>query len=760
MLTSGRATGEGTLRPDRSSAVVPMLDIRAFGYILRRRARLIATVIAGIMAAVVIGVVLATPRYSATAILIVDPRQQRVLQSEAVLSGIGQDTAAIESQVEILQSTAIAKSVIDQLGLAADPEFVRDSLLGRVAGFVRSVLGFKQEVASQDKAERLMTRFSDNLLVSRRGLTYVLEVRYRSERADKAARIANAVAAAYILDQTAAKDAATRQAAGWLNERLGELRRRVAEAERAVATYKAQYNIVDAGEGRTLGDRQVSELNQQLILARARTAEARARLDQVGKATAATVGSGAIPEALLSPVIANLRGQYAEAARREAETTSTFGPRHPAVATSRAQMNDIRLQIEREIARITAGIRNEFEVAQSRERSLDKSLSDLKTQSGVTGQAAVKLRELEREAQASRTLLEQTLLRFRETSEQEGLQRPDARVLSPASPPLKASEPKTMLVLLAGLIGSVVAGAGAAGIAESLSRGFRTTRELEDSLAIPVLGHLPLIGSWQPVRREPRRRITSASREARSARPDRKAVPATRHLARYGVDQPLTPFGEALRTVRNRIARESEGRPQILAVLSAVPNEGKSTVAINLAHSFAKSGLATLLIDVDVRKPGLPQDASAPGLMQMLDGSTGSDHPVFVDPVSGLNMLPLGHVEDVAAASELISGPAMKSLLERLRERFHVVVLDSPPLLPFVDGRTLLDHADAGVFVVAWNSTDADAANAALDLIGPSIRKIAGVVLNKVDLRAQRFYDYDYSYGQNYGQMEQSVSAA
>lgn len=729
-----------------------LVDLRAFWNLLRRRLRLIATVAAAILTLVVIWLILSTPRFTATAVLIVDHRQQRVLPSEAVLAGIGSDAAAVESQVEVIQSTAIARAVITKLGLMEDSEFTKPSLVERVVGTVRDVVGMApRDLSKEEREDRVLAKFEDRLRVARRGLTYVLEIRFTAEKAERSAAIANAVAAAYLADQSSAKLNATSQAADFLNDRLGELRRRVSDAERAVATYKAQNNIVDAGEGRTLADRQITELNQQLIAARARSAEARARLDQVGKTNVAAVGSGAIPEALLSPVVSNLRAQYAEAARREAEILSTLGPRHPAVSTARAQLADIRMQIEREIARVTTGVRNEFDVAQSRERTLEKNLADLKVLSGSAGQASVRLRELEREAQASRTLLEQALLRFRETTEQEGLQRPDARVLSPAATPLKPSEPKTALILLAGIVGSLIGGIGAAGIAESLSRGYRTARDVESSLAIPVLGHLPLIGSWDTGRRKLRGPAVPVRVAGRPEAGDRIPAGRTRSLARYGVDQPLSPFGEALRTVRMRLATDAGGRSQVLAIVSSVPNEGKSTVAVNLAHSFAKSGLSTILVDVDVRNPGVfgAGGREGPGLIQVLESGGSARHQMSVDPVSGLHMMPLGRVDDVAAASELVTGPAMGPLVDKLRSRYQVVVLDAPPLLPFVDGRSLLDLADAGLFVVEWNRTDPESASAALDTIGPSVGKIAGILLNKVDLRAEGFHGYGY--GDAYG---------
>lgn len=710
-------------RPRASArpASAGVIDLPAVLDALRRRFWLIGGLAATAMAAVVLALALMTPRYTATAILIVDPRQQRVLSSEAVLSGIGADAAAVESQVEVLQSTSLARQVVEQLGLATDPELARPSLVERLSALV----GRPGDASEDARLRRVMARFADSLRVRRRGLTYVLEVGFVSEDPVKAARIAQAVAQNYMAEQTAAKRQAASDASGWLGERLDDLRRRVTEAERAIATYRSTNNIVAVGEGRTLDERQVAELNQQLIFARARTAEARARLDQVGKASAASVGAGAIPEALQSAVIGNLRGQVAELARREAEITSTLGPRHPNVGTMRAQTADLRGQIEREIARVSAGVRNEFEVAQSRERSLERSLSDLKVQSARADQAAVRLRELEREAQAARTQLEQSLQRFGETSDQAALQRPDARILSAATAPLKPSEPKTMLVLLLGAAGALMLGVGAAAFAESLSRGYRTPRDVEAALSLPVLARLPML---------PRRIALPLPGAARAA--------GSSGLSRYGVEQPLTAFGEAVRTVRRRLLN-GEGRSQVVVVASSLPDEGKSTVAVNLAHSFAKSGLRTLLIDADVRKPSLPSEDSA-GLVGLLAGGVPGERAVKLDRTTGLALLPVGPVADVAEAAELLGSPRMRALLDELRERFSVIILDAPPLLPVADTRELLDLADTALFVVEWNRTDPDSVGAALAAMAPNGHKVAGVLLNKVDARALPAYGYGY----------------
>lgn len=703
--------GQGSLLPRG------LLDVRGFWLFLRRRARLIGAVTAGALALAALALAVIPARYTATAVLLVDPRQQRVVQSEAVLSGIGADAAAVESQVEVIESTSLARRVVDDLRLPEDPGFTRVPVSERVATLLRETFGAaRPPETAEERHRRALARLKDNLKVQRRGLTYVIEVGFVAEDAQQAAKVANAVAAAYLADQASAKLEATTRASGWLDERLRELRTKLGAAEHAVARYKAEHNIVDAGEGRTLAERQLTELNQQLVLARARTAEVRSRLDQVRKTSASLGTAGSLPEALQSPVIANLRTQYAQAARGEAELTSTYGPLHPAIGTMKAQLADLRRQIDSEIARIAAGLRNEFESAQGREQSLEASVAALKRQSGTTDQAAVRLRELEREAQASRTLLEQFLLRFKETSEQQGLQTPDARIISPASAPLRRTSPQPGLVLAFGLVGGLVLGIGAATLAEGLARGFRTAREVEDALSLPVIGLLPRVG-------------------------------ASDDPTRLAIDRPLTPFGQGVRSIRMRV-RSTEGPTgsQVLLVASALAGEGKSTLAINLARVFARQGCTTLLIDADVRNPTLSQRlGKADGLLKVLR----EEHPVEplleTDPASGLRLLPLGTIDDVGSASELLTSDKVGPVLDRLRQDFEVIVLDGPALLSSVDGRQLLEHADLGLLVVAWAGTDRDNVAAALEAIGPNVNRMAGAVLNKVDLRRYRLYDHGRS---------------
>lgn len=723
---------------ERERSPAQLLDLRAFWLFLRRRARLIAGVTLLSLGLAALALMMIPPRYTATAVILVDPRQQRVVQSEAVLSGIGSDAAAVESQVEVLESTVLARRIIAALALDRDPEFSQPALLARAIERAREALGVPAAPDTPERVtERTVGNFADALKVRRRGLTYVLEVAFVSRDPEKSARIANALADAYLSDQLNAKLEATSRAADWLTERSEELRRRASGAERAVADFKAANNIVDTAEGKTLADRQIAELSQQLILARARTAETKSRLDQALKASRGPNALGNLPESLQSPVIANLRAQYAQLARTEADTAATFGNRHPTVTTVRAQVADLRRQIEAEIGRVAQGLRNEFEAAQSRERSLDASLGRLRQEAVEIGQASVRLRELERDAQATRALVEQFLLRAKETSEQENLQRADARILSPAAPPLRPSFPRPLLLLALAGAGGLVLGLGLAALLESASRTFRTPQDVEAALGVPVLGLLPLVGDPELRLAHESRKLFRGGREVR--------------LKRFGVDRQLTPFGEALRGVRTRLTtafRRDGAGAKVLLVASAVPDEGKSTVAANVAHSLARAGFSTLLVDADVRRPELAvrRAPGRPGLLEALRPGSDLDALIQDDKEGGLKVLSVGSVESTADAAELVGSKAMPELIERLRRRFEVVVLDAPPLLPYADARQLANWADQVVLVVAWGATDRDSAAAALDALGPNAEKVSGAVLNKVDLRAYPLYSSGYAY--------------
>lgn len=728
-------TGEASMlafaeEPPGGTRLLSSLDVRSLWRILLWRARLIGAVAVGIAVLTAATLVIVPPKYKGTTILLVDPRQPRVTNSEAVLAGIGADAAAVESQVELIQSSALARKVIAKLDLASDQEFASASLTERIKDGLLTMLGRAPADSTEERINRLVYRFQSGLSVHRRGLTYILEVSYFSQNAEKAARISGAVAEAYLDDQRSAKREVTARASGWLGDRIEEMRERVRRAERAVADYRSANRLVDVTQGNKLVARQMEDITQQLALARSRKAEAQGRLERAQEArrqVANPAALAALGEVLQSQVIGNLRTQYAEAARLEAEYSALYGTRYPALVAVRAQLADLRRQIDREIERVVAGVRNDYEVSASREAALEAELAKLKEQSESFGQADVALRELEREAQAERALFEQFLSRAKETNEQQTLQIADARIVSPALTPIKAERPAAALLLVVAAACGLLFGVALVLLMERLRRGLRSATEVEQFVGMSNLGILPQQTEGK-----------TGGFLSRSAATTPRAA-----AVRYAINFPASDYAASLWAIMARLRRSAPaGASEVLVVASALPGEGKSTFAANLSLAFASTGVRTLLIDADVyaaettRAFGL----KGPGLCEILQGKAQLAGATAKDVKTGLYVL--GAREASLRAGDLkdIDEKSIAAVLADCRKHFDVVVIDSPAILP-VDGGAFLEFADRAILMVEWERTERAAVLDALAILGQHKSKLTGVVLNKASPRWYRLFD-------------------
>jgi exopolysaccharide transport family protein len=723
--------GRGATRgPDAAG----IRDARSLWLILRWRASLIAALVLTTVGIAGAALAVLPPKYKATTIVLVDPRQPRVTQNEAVIAGIGADAAAVESQAELIESSALAEKVIKRLHLDADPDFASPSIVESVVDGFLALIGREPENPAERRMSRLVYKFQNGLSVRRRGLTYILEINYVAKDPAKAARLSGAVADAYLDDQRSAKSAITTRATSWLGDRIEEMRERVRASERAVADYKSANSIVDVTQGNKLVNRQVEDVTQQLALARSRAADARARLERVQQVSSRAADPAALSESLQSQVIANLRSQYAEAARSEAEFNALYGSRYPGLVAVRAQLADLRRQIEAEIARILVSVRNEYQVATALETSLDAELTRLKTQSASLNEANVKLHELEREAQANRTLFEQFLNRAKETTEQETLQFADARIVSPAMIPLKPDRPAAALLLVVAALGGLVLAIGLILILEQMRRGVRTADDVRELLSLPCLGILPQRGN----------------RPARANRMVRRTLPWSRA---YRLDAEAS-YEVNLRTIRARLRQDqAPGHCEVVAVVSALPGEGKSTFARNFALAAAAAGTNTLLIDGDVYTGSLTRTfgIKGPGLCEVLAGNTSLWPAMRKHQRSGLHILGARAEESAAAERGSLDASAFASLIETCRKAFDLVVIDSPAILPVAETTAPISFADRAVMIVEWQRTCRESVTEAINLIGPHAHKITGVVVNKVAMRWYRLvhderYLGDYLY--------------
>jgi len=720
---------------------------------VRRNIRVVVatTVIGTTIAAAVVFTI--TPQYKASVELLVDPRRTQLLKDREVVNGPGTDNGVIESEAEMLQSPALMRLVAERLDLQHDDEFGSPGLIGRIKALilwpVRNLLGIG---GGGNPLAGVAGALAAAVDAKRRNLTYVIELTVWSRDAAKSARLANTIADLYIAAQIAAKRDTAKQITQWLNQRVDELRERVTASENAYEKYKAESGLFDSG-GENLSDRQIQQLSEQLVQARAQAAQAQAKYEQLKQITPDKLQvAAASPDVLQSGVVSNLRGQYADTAKYAAELTTRYGPQHPKVQIAQSQLENLSAQITEEISRIVGSAKSEYEMAKSRQESLEASLNDLKQRAGEFNQAAIRLHELEREAQANRDLFQAFLSRAKETSAQLDMQLPDSRVVSAATAPTKPHYPSRTPLIGIAFFGSLGLGIGMALARAALAKGVRDAEDIKTLFGLYPLASIPLV---EPPRGRPA--IMSGALALRDLRLLRKTpqvepndagtspTPAlVTRLADIVVDRPDSPFAENVRSLclmLKRAAREADSR--VVLVTSALAGEGKSTVALNLARATAASGDRVLLIDGDLRRPSLAQAlgiAESWGLTDILTGRSNLRGSVRRDLRTGLYVIAGQAGVSGNKALTLLSSSGMARLISMAREAFDHVVIDASPVLPIADTRRLVDCVDGVIMVVALEETPREAIAAALRNTPGLEERLLGVVLNKSIDDLDRYY--------------------
>jgi polysaccharide biosynthesis transport protein len=717
------------------------------------------------------------PIYTAKAQILIDRSKSAFLQQQqTVFPDTPMDAAQVESQIQILASERIAASVIKALHLTDDAEFIGaggglvNSLRGRLAdalgGFGLNVFrAHELPTSASDLVHEVAGVLLRNLQVNRLGISFIIEVNYRSHSADRAAQIANAIAEAYILDQIDGKYEMQRRASDWLQNRVNELRRQAAASEDAVNAYKTANNLVAAG-GTLIKEQEIAELNRQLVIAREKTSESLARLNRIESVIgAADVPStsidggrsgssvdGTVSDVLANPIITRLRQQYLELVNREADFSARYGRDHAAVVNLRNQIRDIKNSILNELRRLGESIKSDYLISKQRQDSLEKDLAKSVTQSQEANKARGALRELESGAQGTRSLYDLFLQRYMESLQQQTYVSTEARLVAPATPPEQKSSPKTVFVLALSVLGGLGSGAGLAFLRNIMDRAFRTAEQIETAIRVPCVALVPLLKTL-PKSSQPPTRVAALD--------VRRTICREASILWTVVDSPLSGFAEAIRSVK--LAADLQGVNGLSAVIgltSSVPNEGKSTIAASLALLIGQVGRRVILIDCDLRNPTLTR-ALAPnattGIVEVLSGEKSVDKVTWRCPVTNLEFLPATVKSGLLHTSEILGSAATKELFEQLRLSYDYVVVDLPPLGPVVDVRATGHLVDFYFLVVEWGSTKIDVVQHALNRARPVYENLLAAVLNKTDMDQIGRYDmhrseyYDNKHYARYG---------
>jgi exopolysaccharide transport family protein len=701
-----------------------------FGAVLRRWKLVVAVPVAILILTYSVLKVVPSTYQSTVEILIFDPQRQIDQAVQKPISPFVDvvDTVAMNTEIEVIKSKALALRVIKDLGLNEDAEFQPHNVLSvwlERFGLGRWKSEEDEQIGDETNAKRLdaaATILLKRLQVERVPFSYVLSVSASAQNPMKAQRLTETVADDYLASQREARQDALQRVADWLKGRVDDLQSRVLEAEASIEKLKAQSGIADTGSN-NLNEQQIAELNTQLMAARGDVAEKRAHLEQARRVIQSKGDVQDIPELMSSAATANLFKQQAELSAREAELRSKFGEHHLEVIAVRAQLAGINKQLVGQAEHILGNLQNAYDASVRREQSLEANLRKL---AGPRNNSAdlLKLQQLRRVADADRKLYESYLSQFNEISTRQTLQDASARIITPATLPEAPSSPRRILFLgFAGVLGTGL-GLGLALLLEFLRSSVKTGPEAERAFGYPVVGFIPFVQ---------RRRLRRSHKHGA--------------LVHNLVDASASQFSEAVRSLRLGLRLTNLGQaPKVILITSSIPGEGKSAAAALLAASSAASGQRTVLVDCDLRHQSISTAFAEhkTGLAEILTATASVSEVTIRHPVIGSYLIPAG--SPIANPADLLTSERMRQLIAQLRDLYDYIVLDASPLLPVIDALALAALADKILVVVEWNRTPRTCIAEALKILRPEAHRIAGIVLNKVDVEQLHGYGYGSGY--------------
>jgi len=697
------------------------IDLRSIFGLLRRRIWLIVFVVAVCLGISGLALLALKPVYTATALILVDPSKKNLLDpNQQDMSGF--DSGRVDSEVELVTSETVLLSVAKELDLANDAEFglklgLRDTLLA----FFRIA---EPKLPTGDEAlDAVIGNLGGAVSVSRRGYTFLIAVNAQSGRPKFAAEIANAVARAYIKQQLDAKVESTLASRDIIQARIADAGKAVAASETAFDSF-VDTNIDRISEATGRSDfaslrKEIEDVSTSRSQSATAVDRAQASLDRQDWA--------AVADSLKNEAVANLeRQRVALLSQLSGATEGT-----ETAVNLRASLAGIENDLQTTAKDAVSALKKETADAQQRVSELRGQLRTSILSSDLPSDMLTSIYALQQNAEIARSSYQTLLTRQNDLDTQAVLQVPDSRLVSEATAPGAPSFPNPRIILLlAGVVG-VALGIGLALLVENFVGGFTSEQQAEGILKVPVI----------------------------------TATPRQRQLKRNGVNtlsiadalviSPLSVYSESIRRIRvgldqaiRRTRKPVEGEAQglVIVVSSAAPNEGKTTMSLSLARAYALSGLSTLLVDCDLRKPSIHKQLGMEASEGLLEYLVGTDQNfdlksiMTVDAGSGAQIV-LGSRRSDIATDQLIAGKTLTRLIAAARKNFDVVILDTPPVGPVVDGLYLAGMADAILFVVKWSATPQQEVRTAVSalLAAKSETTPTLVVLNQQDTNPRAY---------------------
>ncbi len=638
----------------------------------------------------------ATPKFRSTAVVMLNNREEQVVDIGNVLGGLGSDTTVVNTEVEVLKSRVLLGKVVDKLNLVEDPEFnpalQPPSQVAQLKAAIKSlVLPVEpvQEPSETQRRDRTINSLLDALLIRNVPQSLVFQVTVETTHPVKSARIADELVDLYILNQLEVKFEATEQATSWLTERVTNLQISLEEAEGRVTDFRAGTTLVSP-EALGVLEIQVKDTRDRIENLRSTQSSSEARLAAMQGASTPQEQAELSGDAQLQRMLPRLD--------------------EPSVANMfEVRFQQLENRLEQDIARNASQL-----------VALQSSLSSLEQQIEQQSSDLIALQQLTREAEASRLLYEYFLARLKETSAQQGIQQADSRILSSAVEPSQASAPRKSIILAISAVLGFLIGSALVLLREARSRAFRNAEQLEGATGYATIGQVPLI-------------------------------PASRRMdaIAYLKDKPSSAAAEAIRNLRTSVMLSNvDTPPTVIMTCSSLSGEGKTTIAISLALNFSAMGKKVLLIEGDIRRRVFSQylnTSQKDGLVSVVTGARSFEDVVIHDEMLGADVL-IGD-KGQANAADIFSSERFAKLIREVRSLYDIVIVDTPPVLIVPDARVIAQNADAIVFVVKWDRTQKEQVLGALREFESVGKPVSGLVLNQISPRGMKRYGYGGNYG-------------
>jgi polysaccharide biosynthesis transport protein len=664
------------------------------------------------------------PVYRATARVDVEA-EEPLLQSLNDLFRTEQaDDSFLATQISILQSDRLAWETVLQLGGSKFPNSRQTSSPDD------RVLGTPPAMKNAAVAA-----FKANLKVERPKETRMALVSYESTDPHEAALVVNTLVKNYIESNFRTKYDATRQATGWMEQRLDELKQKVEKSEEAMVAYEREHNIANIGEKQTAAEARFEDMSKDLSQAQTE----RLSKESLYKMVASNDTQVGFIQA--NSLLPGLEAKEVDLKEQYSEAVAQYGPTYPKALSIQDQIKDLQALIWRERKRVVENLHNEYLAAVQREKFLAAAVTQQKQEVDRVNQLLIQHNLLKREFESNQQLYDNLLQHLKDANVSAGLRATNIRVIDEATIPSLPVRPNRLRNMEFALMAGLILGIALAFTREALDNSVKNAQEIEKLTSLPTLSIVPLAHSA----------MLDRSSLFHSKRKNGNNGNLSYAVELAVLKKPGAAISEAFRTLRTSVLLSTAERPpQVLLITSAQPSEGKTSTTLNLAVTLAQKGSRVLLIDSDLRRPGLAKALNLRnrnGLAEILTGAREFDETLLQKPegTENLFLLPAGPYPPNPA--ELLCSMKMEALIKSLREKFDHVVLDSPPVLPITDATILSSLVDGVIMVVECEATTRAALNRACRVIEHSGGKILGTVLNKVDTRRDGYYGYRYYHG-------------